>query len=133
MSNKKIKFTSAIKTENHIEYVIQVDSISSREAWEFSHRYSYLRSIYNTLKKVAPSIPFPKKKIFGNKSLSFIEKRRIALEEYFSKVFMDSNAIKVLENLKFLKPEYKHLKSEETINCKEELKGMCKCCTNEKC
>ena len=112
MNNLKIKFTSYKAIGDHIEYSIQVDDVITGDTWLLSHRYSYLRTIYRALKKISPTLSFPKKKFFNNKNQLFLEKRKNAVEGFFSNVFENQTLEKALQDLKFLKPEGKLLRKE---------------------
>lgn len=113
MSGFKVKFIGSKKVIDHFEYIIQVDDITTAESWVFNHRYSALRTFYTSLKKFSPGLNFPQKKFFGSKNSKFIEKRKLALETFFSSVMSDATLSGRLKSLKFLKPEDKISKTEK--------------------
>lgn len=133
MSTLNIKFTGTKEVGDHIEYIIHIDNPTNEEKIEFSHRYSYLRSIHTTLKKFSPSLQFPRRKLFGNRNSKFLETRKTALENYFSKVFCDIELMKILKTLKFIKPDLEKKKVEKNGVEKNGEKGLCCGCVNAKC
>ncbi|OMJ92018.1 hypothetical protein SteCoe_5336 [Stentor coeruleus] len=130
MSNLKIKFTGFKDLLTHVEYSIQIDDICGSQTCSLFCRYSYLRSLHTSLKKFSPSIKFPGKKIFGNKNLSFLEKRKKDLEMYFSQVFQDVKLVKVLQDLKFF--QFRKVDLGVRENEKVDV-SFCKDCTDAKC
>jgi len=69
----------------HFEYLLRV--IAETGTWQFRKRYSLLRRFHEELHHSCTSLPaFPPKKMFGNTKAQFLEKRRVALEDYFSRI-----------------------------------------------
>ena len=69
----------------HFEYQLRV--IAETGTWQFHKRYSLMRRFHEELHTICTSLPpFPPKKMFGNTKPQFLEKRRSALEDYFSRI-----------------------------------------------
>jgi hypothetical protein len=69
----------------HFEYQLRV--IAETGTWQFRKRYSLLRRFHEELHHICSSLPlFPPKKMFGNTKPQFLEKRRSALDDYFSRL-----------------------------------------------
>ncbi|OMJ78597.1 hypothetical protein SteCoe_21577 [Stentor coeruleus] len=130
MSGLRIKFTGFKDHGTHTEYSIQIDDLNTGQSCLVSCRYSYLRSLYTSLKKFSPTIIFPGKKLFGNKNLTFLEKRKKDLEAYFSQAFKNPQLVKVLQDLKFF--QFHRAESGVCENKKLEV-SYCKDCTSDKC
>lgn len=83
----KIKIPSFETVENVTYYIIEV-RISSIQ-WTVKHRYKDFVELHDNLvsEHCVEKDILPPKKIIGNKSESFIEKRKIALEAYLNSVY----------------------------------------------
>ncbi|PIK44349.1 putative nischarin [Apostichopus japonicus] len=87
---REVKIIGTSQIENYTVYTIQV-SVSDCH-WTVKHRYSEFCALHDKLvgaNRVEKSA-LPPKKLFGNTSKAFIEKRRSDLEEYLQKV-LDEN------------------------------------------
>lgn len=88
----------------HFEYQLRV--VAETGTWQFRKRYSLLRRFHDDLHHSCSSLPvFPPKKMFGNTKPQFLEKRRVALEDYFSRI---CNLAEVRESevfAEFIKPK----------------------------
>ena len=132
MSNLKIKFTGYKDVGTHVDYLITLSDVVQGESWNFAYRYSFLRSIHDTLKKFSTAPAFPRKKFFGNRNSKFLESRKERLEKYFSKVLSDNDLGKIVQNLKVFDCTPR-IKPEEIKPCKESEVGFCKSCTKRAC
>jgi hypothetical protein len=131
MSSLKIKFAGYKDVGTHVDYLITVNDVQTGESWRFAYRYSFLRSIHETLKKFSPTLKFPSKKLFGNKNSKFLESRKDSLEKYFSAIFSDETLRKVIEGLKIF-PCVRRA-SQEIKPCTAKVVGFCKSCTRKSC
>jgi hypothetical protein len=69
---------------------IQVINAKEGESWTFKERYSKMRTIHENCEKTKwrSELPaFPPRKLFGNTSEEFIQKRKKELENYYSTLF----------------------------------------------
>ncbi|XP_015523853.1 nischarin [Neodiprion pinetum] len=85
--NVRIKIPSSETIENVTYYEIEV--MVSSIKWTLRHRYNDFAELHETLvaEHCVEKDILPPKKLIGNKSEGFIEKRRIALETYLNSVY----------------------------------------------
>ena len=89
-----IKVISHIKIDNHVEYLINIDSKSLGCNIFFTEKYSNLRSLYELMKKEAkvkkfPS--FPPNKLFGYEEENFVIQRAKDLNSFFQEINTNQN------------------------------------------
>lgn len=87
---REVRIIGTSQIENYTVYTIQI-SVSDCH-WTVKHRYSEFCDLHEKLvaTKRATKSQLPPKKVFGNTSKSFIEKRRSELEVYLQKVLDDN-------------------------------------------
>ena len=75
-------------TDGVTYYVIEV-RVADKISWNLKHRYSEFAELHDVLvsEHCVDKDILPPKKLIGNKSEAFIEKRRIGLEEYINAVY----------------------------------------------
>ena len=93
-----IKVISHIKIEDHVEYLINIDSKSLGCNIFFTEKYSNLRSLYELMKKEAkvkkfPS--FPPNKLFGYEEENFVIQRAKELNSFFQEINTNQNYSKL--------------------------------------
>jgi hypothetical protein len=100
-----IKVISHIKIEDHVEYLINIDSKSLGCNIFFTEKYSNLRALYELMKKEAkvkkfPS--FPPNKLFGYEEEKFVIQRAKDLNSFFQEINTNQNYSKLPSFNKFI-------------------------------
>ncbi|XP_071481502.1 nischarin-like [Diadema antillarum] len=88
---REVRIVSTAEVEKHTVYTIQV-SVEDCQ-WTVQHRYSEFHELHETLVsqgKVERSL-LPPKRLIGNLSKSFVEKRQRDLETYLAKVLQSNH------------------------------------------
>ena len=105
-----IKVISHIKIEDHVEYLINIDSKSLGCNIFFTEKYSNLRALYELMKKEAkvkkfPS--FPPNKLFGYEEEKFVIQRAKDLDIFFQEINKNPNYNKLPSFIQYAKSKFK--------------------------
>ena len=131
MSNLKVEFTDVIQKTNHMEYVINIIDTTLNTTNTYTHRYSVLRNLYESLKKFSKTPSFPPKTLFKNKNLKFLQKRKKDLESFFSSCFSSPQLSKFLLSSPCFMPRVASKSNiSQTTN---DSAGLCKTCIRAVC
>ena len=97
----------------------------------YTHRYSVLRNLYESLKKFSKTPSFPPKTLFRSKNVKFLQKRKKDLESFFSSCFSSPQLCKFLLSSPCFIPRVTSKSTiSQTANTSE---GLCKTCIRAVC
>jgi len=83
----EVLFDSAETRAGHTEYRLVIVYILDGHRKHLLKRYSEMRFLHKGLKALHQQLPaFPPRKLFGNLKAEFVQKRQLALQDYFRKV-----------------------------------------------
>ena len=81
--------------ESYVEYVICVRA--SEESWTLQRRFRQFRQLHTTMSQaygsVVNTIPFPSRRLFGNKSEHLAQERRQLLQRYLNTLIQSCSEI----------------------------------------
>lgn len=122
----RVKFSHYEIKQEHVEYIMKVQDIESKEEFTIRDRYKAMREYWKAMTSKhgkAVSSKFPAKKFFGNKDPEFIKRRMQDLEDYFNVLLGDPNlAESPITQRYFSNKRIKEKKKAPLLTQQEELK-----------
>ena len=92
-----------VNSDNHVEYLIEIEDKLMQRVWTFYTRYAHLRELHNNLQKIShqPYIDFPSKTWIYNKDKNFLNQRLHSLKIYFAKLLSTKCYENIIDNSNF--------------------------------
>eukprot|EP00794_Sanderia_malayensis_P006160 gene6160-6870_t len=91
--------------DGHTEFVLKVSRGPNPESkFEVQHRYNDFVTLQSTLQASGFDLPLPPKKVFGNMDSTFIQERKIGLQNYVNAILSNTLLANHIAVKKFLDP-----------------------------